>query len=88
MRVTHAGICNTDIELTKGYMGFKGVPGHEFVGLIEAGQDDALEQSNFKSGDRVVAEINCVSPASVSRDYFTRAQDPFRTTIGIDRHDG
>ncbi|HEY3341389.1 MAG TPA: alcohol dehydrogenase catalytic domain-containing protein, partial [Anaerolineae bacterium] len=32
VRVTRAGICNTDLELVKGYMGFHGVPGHEFVG--------------------------------------------------------
>lgn len=88
MRVTHAGICNTDIELTKGYMGFRGVLGHEFVSLIMGGQDDRLEHSGFLAGDRVVAEINCVDPSSVSRNYFARAQDPLRTTIGIDHHDG
>ena len=35
IRVTHAGICNTDIEITKGYMGFNGILGHEFVGVVE-----------------------------------------------------
>ncbi|MBI3783556.1 MAG: alcohol dehydrogenase catalytic domain-containing protein [Deltaproteobacteria bacterium] len=38
VRVTLAGICNTDLELTKGYMGFRGTLGHEFVGVAEAGQ--------------------------------------------------
>jgi alcohol dehydrogenase len=88
VRVTHAGICSTDIELTKGYMDFHGILGHEFVGAIAPGQDDALHNSGFAPGDRVVAEINCVTPGSPSRDYFARAQDPQRTTIGIDRHDG
>lgn len=35
IRVTYAGICNTDLEITKGYMGFQGVLGHEFAGVIE-----------------------------------------------------
>ena len=36
IRVLLAGICNTDLEITRGYMGFEGVPGHEFVGIVEA----------------------------------------------------
>ena len=35
VRVWQAGICNTDLELVKGYMNFTGVPGHEFVGVVE-----------------------------------------------------
>ena len=76
VRVTRAGICNTDLELVKGYMTFRGVPGHEFVGVME------------ETGARVVAEINCVGPDSPSRDYFERAQDPDRTTLGIAGRDG
>ncbi len=34
IRILRAGICNTDLELTKGYMGFQGVLGHEFVGVV------------------------------------------------------
>src|SRR5881394_4081028 len=49
VRVLLAGICNTDIELTRGYYPYAGVPGHEFVGIAESG---AL------SGKRVVGEIN------------------------------
>jgi 2-desacetyl-2-hydroxyethyl bacteriochlorophyllide A dehydrogenase len=52
IRVRLAGICNTDIEITKGYMGFKGVPGHEFTGIVEACDTDHL------CGKRVVGEIN------------------------------
>ena len=35
IRVKLAGICNTDYEITKGYMGYKGILGHEFVGVVE-----------------------------------------------------
>jgi threonine dehydrogenase-like Zn-dependent dehydrogenase len=52
IRVTHAGICNTDLEITKGYMGFRGILGHEFVGVIEQCDD------NNAIGNRVVGEIN------------------------------
>ena len=37
VRVSLAGICNTDLELTRGYMGFRGVLGHEFVGVVHDG---------------------------------------------------
>ena len=37
VRVIRAGICNTDIELTRGYYPFTGIPGHEFVGVVEQG---------------------------------------------------
>jgi threonine dehydrogenase-like Zn-dependent dehydrogenase len=100
IRVTRAGICNTDVEILKGYFGFKGVLGHEFVGVVErmAIGDSRLEiarrtsnsnpQSPISIGDRVVGEINCVPCDSPSRDYFERAQDPTRNTLGIDRRDG
>lgn len=50
--MTLAGICNTDLELARGYMGFSGVLGHEFVGVVERSEDAAL------LGKRVVGEIN------------------------------
>ncbi len=34
VRIRLAGICSTDLEITRGYMDFKGVPGHEFVGTV------------------------------------------------------
>jgi threonine dehydrogenase-like Zn-dependent dehydrogenase len=52
VRVRLAGICNTDLELTRGYMGFRGVPGHEFVGEVVESPDATL------LGRRVVGEIN------------------------------
>lgn len=52
VRVRIAGICNTDLELMRGYMDFEGVPGHEFVGEVVACDDESLV------GKRVVGEIN------------------------------
>lgn len=57
IRVLSAGICRTDLELMRGYMGFKGVLGHEFVGLVEECGNPHLR------GKRVVGEINCVCHA-------------------------
>lgn len=103
IRVTRAGICNTDVEILKGYFGFKGVLGHEFVGVVERlerleirdsrlASDTQSLISNLESpisiGNRVVGEINCVPCDSPSRNSFERAQDPKRNTLGIDRRDG
>jgi threonine dehydrogenase-like Zn-dependent dehydrogenase len=51
VRVRLAGICSTDLQIFKGYMGFRGVPGHEFVGEVEEGPKSLV-------GKRVVGEIN------------------------------
>jgi len=52
LRLLCGGICNTDLELLRGYYGFSGIPGHEFVGeVVEADQPDLI-------GKRVVGEIN------------------------------
>jgi len=53
IKVRLAGICGTDLEILKGYGGYEGIPGHEFVGTVVGGSA-ALE------GRRVVGEINCV----------------------------
>ena len=50
VRVLYAGICETDLQLIQGYKGFRGVLGHEFVGVAESGPFE---------GTRVVGEINC-----------------------------
>lgn len=59
VRVLCAGICGTDLELLRGYRPFTGVPGHEFVGVVEEGPEGWL-------GERVVSEINvtCLSRTS------------------------
>ena len=51
VRVLVAGICNTDIEMTRGYYPYAGIPGHEFAGVAETGR---------LAGRRVVGEINAV----------------------------
>lgn len=53
LRVLLAGVCNTDLELLAGYYGFSGIPGHEFVGIV----DQAPARPELE-GHRVVAEIN------------------------------
>src|SRR5258705_2049874 len=52
VRVLLSGICNTDLEIARGYAGFKGTIGHEFVGVVEEAHDNKLV------GQRVVGEIN------------------------------
>ncbi len=52
IRVLKAGICSTDLELVKGYAGFRGILGHEFVGLVEEAADPEW------AGQRVVGTIN------------------------------
>ncbi|MBL8879434.1 MAG: alcohol dehydrogenase catalytic domain-containing protein [Phycisphaerales bacterium] len=52
IRIRMAGICSTDLELARGYMDFRGTPGHEFVG-------DVVEGPPALTGKRVVGEINC-----------------------------
>lgn len=53
VRVTRSGICNTDIEIVRGYAGFEGTIGHEFVGVVES-----AETEPGLAGKRVVGEIN------------------------------
>ncbi len=77
IRVRLAGICRTDLEITRGYMGFRGIPGHEFIGQVEA-CDDARW-----TGVRVVGEIN----GGCGNCEFCRAgrarHCPHRTVLGI-----
>lgn len=59
IRVLRAGICNTDLEILQGYMGFKGVLGHEFVGTVAALHDDATDEVKCEwMGRRVCGDIN------------------------------
>ncbi len=79
VRVVKAGICNTDLEIARGYMGFSGVLGHEFVGIAEGGP---------LQGRRVVGEINLACGKCPTCLAGMPTQCPHRTTLGIDRHDG
>jgi len=77
LKVIKAGICQTDIELTKGYMDFNGVIGHEFVGrVVESGRKDLL-------GKRVVAEINCACGECASCIRGNKNHCLHRTVLGI-----
>ena len=83
IRVYVTGICNTDIELFKGYYGFKGIPGHEFVGVVESCPDYPQWQ-----GVRVVGDINI----GCGECLHCLADDPrhcaSRNVLGIVNHDG
>ena len=82
VRVRMAGICGTDLELARGYMAYRGVPGHEFVGEVADTQSGAL------AGRRVVGEIN----AACGRCEFCRSglgrHCADRTVLGIAGRDG
>jgi threonine dehydrogenase-like Zn-dependent dehydrogenase len=76
-----AGICSTDLEIVKGYMGFGGVPGHEFVGVV-------LKGSKAWQGKRVVAEINCVCGKCEMCQRGLSNHCRKRTVLGISGRDG
>ncbi len=86
IKVSMAGICNTDYEITKGYMGYVGVLGHEFVGVVE----DVNGENKSLVGKRVVAEISygCHKPDCEWCNQGLVRHCPDRHTIGIWRKDG
>ena len=66
IRVLITGICNTDLEIIQGYMGFQGIPGHEFVGVVEQIYGDAaLSHYGHLLGKRIVGEINAASTSPI-----------------------
>jgi len=79
VRVMKAGLCETDLQLIRGYMGFRGVLGHEFVGIAESGQ--------FR-GQRVVGEINCACRQCDTCRAGLMTHCPHRSVLGILNHDG
>jgi len=83
IRVRVAGICNTDLELVRGYQQFRGVPGHEFVGTIERAPGAETWQ-----GRRVVGEINLACGACPTCRSGRLTHCPTRSTLGISGHDG
>ena len=82
VRVRLVGICNTDLELVRGYMAFRGVLGHEFVGEVVQGPDPAW------IGRRVVGDINAACYACPTCRAGRHTHCPNRTTLGIFRRDG
>ncbi len=82
VRVLAAGICNTDLELQRGYYGFQGRPGHEFAGeVVEA-------DTRTMIGRRVVGEINLACGACEWCRRGLGRHCPRRTVLGIVRHPG
>ena len=82
VKVTSAGICNTDLEITRGYMGFHGIPGHEFVGIVEKCDRKSM------LGKRVVGEINVGCKVC---EYCKRQMQnhcPNRSVLGIVNKNG
>lgn len=84
VKVSLAGICNTDFEITKGYMGYKGILGHEFVGVVEEVNDD----DKSLLGKRVVGEINCGCGNCEWCYQGLERHCPNRQTLGIWQKDG
>lgn len=79
VQVLRAGICETDLQLVRGYKGFRGVLGHEFVGV-------ALE--GMYRGRRVAGEINCSCRTCATCRAGRPGHCPNRTVLGILDHDG
>ncbi len=81
VRVIRAGICNTDLELIRGYYPYTGILGHEFIGVVEQGPQHL-------QGQRVVGEIN----AACGQCRFCRTGQPThcenRTVLGIVNRNG
>jgi threonine dehydrogenase-like Zn-dependent dehydrogenase len=91
VRVLLAGICNTDLEIVRGYLRFHGVPGHEFVGVVEEVYGaSARERYAGLVGRRVVGEINaaCHRPECPMCAAGMPTHCPTRTTLGIGGRDG
>ena len=81
VRVIRAGICNTDLELIRGYYPYTGILGHEFVGVVEQGPTELINQ-------RVVGEIN----AACGECFYCKKGQPThcenRTVLGIVNRNG
>jgi len=82
IRLSVGGVCATDLELVKGYMGFTGVLGHEWVGVVEDAPDAAW------IGRRVVGEINCPCGSCPTCGAGHPTHCPRRTVLGILGRDG
>lgn len=97
IRVLRAGVCNTDLEILQGYMGFHGVLGHEFVGIVEQVNGDEDTQQKWV-GARVCGDINVgCSTCSVCTNaecldercsQMSRNHCPNRSVLGILKRDG
>ncbi len=94
VRVRLAGICNTDVEILRGYHQFRGTPGHEFVGEVAEVEGVSASERKRWTGRRVCGEINvaCAAYGFKPRCQFCRrgleTHCARRTVLGIVAHDG
>ena len=86
IRLLAAGICSTDLELRRGYYGFTGTPGHEFVGEVVAVNDG--QTSKEWISQRVAGEINLACGTMRMVQAGPRTALPHRTVLGIVNHPG
>ena len=82
IKVLRAGICNTDLEILRGYHAFQGTLGHEFVGIVEACDNLGLV------GCKVVSDINCACHACNICTSGNPHHCQNRVTVGIRGKDG
>lgn len=82
LRVLSAGVCNTDLEILRGYHNFHGTLGHEFVGVVEDSADGSL------IGRAVVCDINCACGQCPVCRSGNPHHCPNRVTLGINGKDG
>src|SRR5688572_26672355 len=83
VRVLKSGICNTDLEIVRGYAKFQGTIGHEFVGVVERADD-----AKHLVGKRVVGEINAGCGVCERCVFGDARHCPRRTVLGIVGRDG
>jgi len=94
VRVLLAGICNTDVEILRGYHAFRGVPGHEFVGEVAEVNDVSTKEKKKWLGKRVTGEINVSCSAYNYRPVCAfcrrglKTHCARRTVLGSVNHDG
>jgi alcohol dehydrogenase len=94
VRVLLAGICNTDVEILRGYHAFRGVPGHEFVGEVAAVNGLSAKEKTKWLGKRVAGEINVSCSAYNYRPICAlccrglKTHCARRSVLGIVNHDG
>ena len=94
IRVRLAGICNTDVEILRGYHTFRGTPGHEFVGEVAEVHGVSASLKKRWLGRRVVGEINVSCAAHGYRPACSFCRGGLKThcarrnVLGIVAHDG
>jgi threonine dehydrogenase-like Zn-dependent dehydrogenase len=94
IHVRLAGICNTDVEILRGYHQFRGVPGHEFVGEVVEVAGVSTKTRKRWLGKRVAGEINVscsaynYKPVCAFCRRGLRTHCAKRTVLGIVAHDG